>query len=191
MRWPALFLTALFVLAILAGCRNPIVVSGSTLPTGASGRLLQDRAIFDAVGAALAGSSSRVLVEMYEFGRPDLEQALIAARGRGVEVRLIVDPTVSQSAATARRLLAAGMPVRLYPIDDRAQQIDHVKLLIADSEALVGGMNWGAHSDRNHDYALQLADGPSLARLTEVFEQDWALAGGVPRPLPRVAGAIA
>src|SRR5262245_13096677 len=38
--------------------------------------------------------------------------------------------TVPASAATADGLLAAGLAVRAYPVDDRRHQIDHVKLLL-------------------------------------------------------------
>ena len=92
---------------------------------------------------------------------------------------------------TGRQLAAAGVPVRYYPVDDHAQQIDHVKLLLGDDSALVGGMNWGATSDRNHDYALLLRAPPDLRRLSRIFEQDWALAGGSPAPLPAEPGPIA
>jgi phosphatidylserine/phosphatidylglycerophosphate/cardiolipin synthase-like enzyme len=66
-----------------------------------------------------------------------------------------------------------------------------VKLLIADGEAVVGGMNWGAHSDRNHDFVLETRVTAELARLVAVFEQDWALAGGEPAPLAATSGEIA
>jgi len=59
-----------------------------------------------------------------------------------------------------------------------------VKLLIADDEAVVGGMNWGAHSDRNHDYVLETRDADEVERLVRIFEQDWSLAGGEPRLVP-------
>jgi cardiolipin synthase A/B len=155
-----------------------------------AGNLWQDGRIFVAVGDTVSTSMSRVLVEMYEFGRGDLALALVAARARGADVRVVLDPTVPVTLGTGRRLLAAGVPVRYYPVDDSAQQIDHVKLLVGDDRALVGGMNWGATSSRNHDYALLLRSPPDLERLTGIFEQDWALAGGSPAPLPPVSGAI-
>jgi phosphatidylserine/phosphatidylglycerophosphate/cardiolipin synthase-like enzyme len=66
-----------------------------------------------------------------------------------------------------------------------------VKLLIVDAEAVVGGMNWGAHSDRNHDYALETRIGFEVGRLAQVFAQDWALARGHPSPLPATVALIA
>jgi len=45
-------------------------------------------------------------------------------------------------------------------------------------------MNWGAHSDRNHDYVLETSDAVEVDRLVRIFEQDWSLAGGEPRLVP-------
>jgi len=52
-------------------------------------------------------------------------------------------------------------------------------------------MNWGAHSDRNHDYVLETSLQAEVTRLVRIFEQDWALAGGRPAPLAAITGEIA
>jgi len=145
--------------------------------------LWQDAGIFQLVGRLIGSARTRVMVEMYELGRRDVVGALGAAHARGVEVRVITDPTVRASSRSAATLDSLGVAERVYPVDDVRHQIDHVKLLIADGEAVVGGMNWGAHSDRNHDYVLETRDPPEIARLVRIFDQDWALAGGNPEPL--------
>jgi cardiolipin synthase len=154
-------------------------------------RLWQDAAIFTLVGRLIGSAQRRVLVEMYELGRPDLVRALGAAALRGVQVRVITDPTVKASRRSAARLDALRVAERAYPVDDALHQIDHVKLLIADGEAVVGGMNWGAHSDLNHDYVLETEVPIEVDRLTRIFDQDWNLAGGRPSPLAAQAGEIA
>lgn len=128
---------------------------------------------------------------MYELGRPDIVDALGAAQARGVAVRVITDPTVGASRKSARTLDALHVAERAYPVDDSRHQIDHVKMLVADGEAAVGGMNWGKSSDRNHDYVLEIKPGAQVDRVTRIFEQDWALAGGHPAPLSSDAGPIA
>jgi len=104
--------------------------SSAPVPSPEAGGLWQDARIFTAVRATLDAAQSRVLVEMYEFGRQDLVLALVAAHSRGAEVRVILDPTVPPTLLTGRQLATAGVPVRFYPVDDHAQQIDHVKLLV-------------------------------------------------------------
>lgn len=146
-------------------------------------RLWQDASIFTLVAGLIGGAHTRVLVEVYELARRDLVNGIWAARRRGLDVRVITDPTVVASRRSAAELDRLGVPERAYPVDDARHQIDHLKLLIADGEAVVGGMNWGAHSDRNHDYVLETRIPAEIERLVAIFEQDWTLAGGRPAPL--------
>ena len=176
----------------LVGCSSPALAApGPSGDAAAQVRLWQDAQIFDLVGRLIGTAHRRVLVEIYELGRPDLVGALAASRSRGVEVRLIVDPTVKVSRQSMARLRALGLDARAYPVDDRRHQIDHVKLLIADAEAAVGGMNWGRHSDRNHDYVLETRLTDEVDRLVRIFDQDWALTGGHPAPLAAASTLVA
>jgi phosphatidylserine/phosphatidylglycerophosphate/cardiolipin synthase-like enzyme len=180
----------------LVGCSGPAPATAAAGPPSPSFgapsiALWQDASIFKLVGALIAHATHRVLVEVYEIGRADLVGEIADARRRGADVRVLTDPTVDVSRASLDDLQRAGVQARFYPVDDSAKQIDHVKLLIADGDAVVGGMNWGAHSDRNHDYVLDTRIAPELARVTAIFEQDWALAAGSPAPLPPASMAIA
>jgi phosphatidylserine/phosphatidylglycerophosphate/cardiolipin synthase-like enzyme len=157
---------------------------------GQSVRLWQDAGIFKLVGGLIVSARARVLVEMYELGRPDILSELGEAVGRGVRVRVITDPTVSASRHSASVLDTLGVSERVYPVDDGRRQIDHVKLLIADDVAVVGGMNWGKHSDRNHDYVLETRVTLEVERLVRIFDQDWSLSGGHPAPLPPLHGEV-
>jgi phosphatidylserine/phosphatidylglycerophosphate/cardiolipin synthase-like enzyme len=169
---------------------------GGALPTSGSGRpepvaLWQDAEIFQLVAKLIETARIRVMVEMYELGRRDLVSALGAAHARGVAVQVITDPTVNASRRSAVLLDRLQVPERVYPVDDVRHQIDHVKLLIADDEAVVGGMNWGAHSSRNHDYVLETRVPVEISRLGRIFRQDWDLAGGRPAPLAPERSEIA
>jgi len=180
----------LLFLLPLAGCSSPAYAT-SVSPPGGEVRLWQDAAIFQLVGRLVDSARTRVLVEMYELGRAEIVASLGAAKARGVVVRVITDPTVRASRDSSGQLDLLGVASRAYPVDDGRHQIDHVKLLIADGEAAVGGMNWGRHSERNHDYVLQTQVVADVDRLVLVFEQDWALAGGHPAPLRTWSGAVA
>src|SRR5579872_1275960 len=175
----------------MAGCSSqavtrPIVPAAAAVgPTPAGAEpvtLWQDATIFSLVSRLIATAHQRVLVEMYELGRKDLVGELGAAESRGVAVRVLTDPTVMASRHSAATLDSLGVPERVYPVDDGRHQIDNVKLLVAGGVAAVGGMNWGAHSDRNHDYVLETHVTVDIDRLARIFEQDWSLAGGRPSP---------
>jgi phosphatidylserine/phosphatidylglycerophosphate/cardiolipin synthase-like enzyme len=115
-------------------------------------------------------------VEIYEFDRVDLADALIAAGRRGVRVRVVEDPTVAVNAATSARLRQAGAELLIFPVQTR--QIDHVKLLIVDSRtAIFGGMNWGSTSWRNHDFDIAIS-GPAVVHLACIFAADVVRSGG-------------
>lgn len=159
--------------------------------SGGPVRLWQDASIFQLVGGLIGSAQVRVLVEMYELGREDVLLQLGEAVGRGVGVRVITDPTVGESRRSVAVLDSLGVPQRVYPIDDVRHQIDHVKLLIVDEVAAVGGMNWGKHSDHNHDYVLETRVAIDVDRLVRIFDQDWSLAGGHPSPLAAVVGEVA
>jgi phosphatidylserine/phosphatidylglycerophosphate/cardiolipin synthase-like enzyme len=120
---------------------------------------------------------------MYEFQRQDLAWEIMNAHDRGVEVTAIMDPSERSSRRVWTLLRQAGITVVAFPVEP--QTIDHVKLLIVDSAfAIVGGINWGRHSEENRDYDL-LASGPVVANLERIFEQDLAIAGR-PAALPEV-----
>lgn len=182
---------SMLVLA-LSGCGSRAAAPPSG-PAGGDFRLWQDASIFTAVRSlvAAAGAGQPLWLEMYEFDRPDLESAVVAAKERGADVRVIVDRTVRASERTAGRLAARGVAVRAYPVDDSRHQIDHVKLLISGADCLVGGMNWGRHSWANHDYVFETGRPDVLPRLRAIFEQDWGTSGGHPAPLAPSPGPVA
>ena len=148
----------------------PITIGADTvrvLPRGSTA--------FPVILSLIAQATHSVDAEMYEFGRDDIASALVDAHARGVAVTVIIDPTVAATEATAGRLRAAGIDVLDYPV--RKQLIDHVKLLVVDGTvAVVGGINWGATSDRNHDVDAQIS-GPAAHNLERIFQGDLVACG--------------
>lgn len=177
----------------LVGCSSPARLPDTAIAPAPAGAavLWQDASIFTLVGGLINSARHRVLIEIYELGRTDIVQELGSATARGIDVRVITDPTVKESQQSVALLDSLGVHERVYPVDDARHQIDHVKLLIADDEAAVGGMNWGKHSHRNHDYFLETRIRSDVDRLARIFEQDWSLAGGQPAPLPAVTADVA
>lgn len=158
--WRALLVT-LLVSASLAGCglwpaSNALPHTPSPVKTSDGRELLWSGDIKRKAIDMIAESRHRVYVDIYECSDPDLLRALIAARRRGVEVRVVLDATEQHSEAIALpALVRAGIdttPIRIK------QGIDHVKMIIADGDVLIGGMNFGADSWENHDASVYLPD---------------------------------
>ena len=136
---------------------------------------------FASIQQQLKQARRSIQLEMYEFQRPDLAGMILDAFARGVTVTALMDPSERSSRSIWALLQQAGIPVIAFPIEPRT--IDHVKLLIVDSErAIVGGINWGRKSSLNHDFDL-LIEGPAVFNLGRVFAQDLAIAGQ-PSPVP-------
>jgi cardiolipin synthase len=158
---------ALAVPAIVAA---PIVSGADQLvplPDGSSA--------FVAIVEELRHARRSIDLELYEFQRLDLAALLLDARDRGVTVTAIKDPSERSSTTIWAQLEAGGVKVLAFPLE--RMTIDHVKLLIVDGvRAIVGGINWGTHSTKNHDVDV-LASGPVVDNLERVFKQDLALAG--------------
>jgi phosphatidylserine/phosphatidylglycerophosphate/cardiolipin synthase-like enzyme len=180
-----LLLLALMAASCAPGRTPSPAVAAVALPPAATGPitagadqllLLPDGpAAFTAIIDELRGASRSIELELYEFQRMDLAAMLLDARGRGVTVTAIKDPSERSSRTTWAELEQGGVRVVAFPVERLT--IDHVKLLIVDGRrAIVGGINWGTHSPLNHDFDV-LATGPVVDNLERVFQQDLALAG--------------
>jgi len=124
----------------------------------------------------------------YNSTRPDVVQALLDARGRGVEVRVITedsrldDPWVAQ-------LRSAGIPVWSDSIGPNSSWLMHNKFAVRDARDAdtTDDRVWAASYNPNDgelraDFALELPM-PGLARAyTTEFEQMWGGSGMTPRP---------
>jgi phosphatidylserine/phosphatidylglycerophosphate/cardiolipin synthase-like enzyme len=112
----------------------------------------------------IANARSRIEIAAYAFTSRPITEALIAARRRGVAVRLVADARSNQESPYARAafgaLLSAGAQVRL---NDR-YAIHHDKFVIADGSTLeTGSFNFTASAaSRNSENALVVAKAPKL-----------------------------
>src|SRR5438094_1354118 len=188
-----LLLLALLAASCAPGRTAPPIGAGLALPpvmpapiSSGSDQLvpLPDGATaFAAIVGELGHARHSIDIELYEFQRLDLAALLLDARERGVTVTAIRDPSERSSRTVWAELEQGGVRVVAFPLERLT--IDHVKLLILDgARAIVGGINWGTHSPKNHDFDV-LATGPVVDNLERVFKQDLALSGdpgGIPAP---------
>ncbi len=105
----------LFISLCLVGCSNPAHPVPSFASSGAAQpvRLWQDASIFGLVKDLISSAHVRVMVEMYELERADLLRELGEAVRRGVNVRVITDPTVTVNRRSTAVLASRGVPERV------------------------------------------------------------------------------
>ncbi len=147
---------------------------------------------YAAMLAAIAGARRSVALASYIFRDDDVGgafvDALIAAKRRGVEVRVLLDGVGSGyfRSAVAGRLRAGDIPAARFMHTYLPWRMpflnmrNHKKLLIVDSSAgFTGGLNIGAEYSAQASGARHVEDvhvrveGPIVTRLTDDFTQDW------------------
>lgn len=101
----------------------------------------------------------------YSFTSPEVVRALIAARRRGVDVRVVVDDKGNRSKASlaALNVLAnAGIPLRT----NRQYKIMHDKVIVTDGQNVeTGSFNYTrSAAESNSENALVVRGVPALAQ---------------------------
>lgn len=109
-------------------------------------------------------------------------QAIEAAADRGVAVRFLAEDKFYQTyPQTLDRLAArAGIQVRRYRVAELMGGVLHAKYFIVDGrEAYLGSQNFDWRSlEHIQELGVELRVGSVVNALADVFETDWALAGG-------------
>ena len=99
--------------------------------------------------------------------------ALEAAAARGVDVRILLDPSQPSSAPSYAALRGAGVDVRWY----RSQgELLHAKAIVADATAvLFGSANWsGGGFARNRELDIELPGACCSGRgMLAQMDLDW------------------
>lgn len=119
-------------------------------------------------------AKSSILVAAYSFTSKPIAVALVDAKRRGIDVRVVADQKANQASYTATQFLAnEGVPVRLngkYPIH-------HNKFMVVDGGIVeTGSFNYtGAAAEKNAENVLVITGDGNLARqyATE-WERLWA-----------------
>ncbi|PWI58960.1 phospholipase D-like domain-containing protein [Sulfoacidibacillus thermotolerans] len=180
------------LLLLLSGCTSMDGMSAGQFPnpvTQGDETLLWGPEIKPEALKMIDQSTSFCHLTMYELSDPNILQALLRAKVRGVDVEVVLDATEPHSQSVALPFLQAHqIKVRTLSISGG---ISHIKSLVVMThhgmQALLGGMNFGTYSWENHDASVYFTH-PS-PEFEGLFEQDYARAGGNPEvpvayPLP-------
>ena len=121
----------------------------------------------------ISRANESVHVMVYGFTLDDLSEALIEAKGRGVEVRVLVDDVTAKSYPQSLSYLKEhGVPVRL---DESPKVTTHVKLVLIDGNySLIGSHNWTESALKyNHELSVLIESGSVYEALEGYFNGIW------------------
>ncbi|QNT77569.1 phospholipase D family nuclease [Entomobacter blattae] len=140
---------------------NSSVLPAPTLQAGFSPEGSAEALVLSVINNAQ--SSLRIMA--YSFTAPNITTALINAKARGVDVRMVVDEKGNRALYSMRALTAlkeAGILIRT----DSDFAIQHDKVIIADEETVeTGSFNYTQSAERrNSENALVISHSPQLAK---------------------------
>lgn len=134
--------------------------------------------------AAIGGAARTLRVKMFVFSDPSLLKAVVAARRRGVKVRVMLNPARRRGEhdndATRTALEQADIEVKDA---NPAFALTHEKSMVVDDEtAFVKSLNWATRNlTETRDYAVVTKRGHDVAEVIECFEADWHRHAFAPR----------
>jgi PLD-like domain len=122
----------------------------------------------------IQGAQTTIDIAIYEFTRTEIANALIAARNRGVAIRLLADSSEAAASGSAiPHLEAAGIPVKRTI--GSGGGIMHDKVAIFDGQVLLtGSYNWSTTAEEENDENALFIRTPSLiAAYQSTFDRLW------------------
>jgi cardiolipin synthase len=127
---------------------------------------------WDDATALIDGATSSIELQMYLFTVDEVADRLVAAKNRGVDVRVLLDPDHDGNPDVRAQLSAAGVQVKDAP---SRFEFSHAKYLVVDGDTAIvmsGNFNYDAYSEERN-YAATLHDPDDVADLRAIFEADW------------------
>jgi len=126
---------------------------------------------------ALAAAQRSIRIKMFIFTDPALLDAVKAARARGVDVRVMLNPArrsgEAENEASRAALVAAGVSVAdSHPVFE----VTHEKSMVVDGEvAYVMSLNWDRDNvTRARDYAVVTHHRHEVDEIVACFDADWS-----------------
>jgi cardiolipin synthase A/B len=130
----------------------------------------------EAILAPINAARHSMNIRMFLFTDPSLINAVIAARRRGVKVRVMLNPArrdgTSDNAATREMLKQEGVAVR----DSSAEfAVTHQKSMVIDDKVgFIESLNWETRDlTVTRDYAVETTGKAEVAEMVRCFDADW------------------
>jgi phosphatidylserine/phosphatidylglycerophosphate/cardiolipin synthase-like enzyme len=154
---------------VAASVPAPLVDAGITVASTLPGAEIRPLAL-----QLIAGARHSLRLELFVLTDTGIVHALESAHARGVDARVLMDPSQHSSDPSFQSLVAAGVPVRWYRTRG---ELLHAKAIVADSQGvLFGSANWsGGGFARNHELDIETLQAPVIAgAILDQMALDWA-----------------
>jgi len=122
----------------------------------------------DEIVSTIGGAKKSILVQAYSFTSAPVAKALVDAKKRGVDVRVILDKSQKkQRYSSSTFLVNEGIPTWI----DSKVAIAHNKVMVIDGETVItGSFNFTkAAQQRNAENLLIIRD----ANLAKIYSKNW------------------
>jgi len=125
---------------------------------------------------ALNAARRSVQIRMFLFTDPTMLDTVVAAKKRGVVVRVMLNPArrdgTSDNDETRKKLVAAGIEVR---DSNPGFALTHQKSMVIDEQTgFVESLNWETRDlTETRDYAVTTTHGIEVEEMIACFEADW------------------
>jgi phosphatidylserine/phosphatidylglycerophosphate/cardiolipin synthase-like enzyme len=124
--------------------------------------------------AVIASANSSIHMIIYSFTNTQIASALVLAKNRGVDVKIIMDGSeaASNNLAVEAVLNQGGVPLKIYT---PANGIVHDKVAVVDGKIVItGSYNWSYSAENYNDENLLILHSTALAAQYETtFEGLW------------------
>lgn len=127
----------------------------------------QDNIMTDKILTYVNQAQKYIYLPVFVITHKGLEEALLKAKSRGVDVKVIVDATnVGATKSSVYRLRTSGIPVKA---ENYAGKLHSKSMIIDDKYVIAGSMNFSRSGEKYNDENVLIMESPRIA----VFYRDF------------------
>ncbi|MFA5382432.1 MAG: phospholipase D-like domain-containing protein [Candidatus Micrarchaeia archaeon] len=124
----------------------------------------------DEIISLINNAQKSIDIEMYVFTSANIQNALINARNRGVEVRVILEQEIETNEDSFYKLISNGIETKWAP---RKFSRTHSKFMIIDNKLIFVGSTNFSNSALTSNREAAVLTSCSVSNFIDIFEQDW------------------
>lgn len=135
-----------------------------------------DQELNQEIVGVIQNADKFVYFAVYTFTRPDIENALLAAKYRGLKVIGITDTQQYETLPSQKKIINDLRSHDIPVYEQNTSGIMHMKAIVTDKEYASGSYNWTASATTINDEVLEVSSNPAVREkyqkiIEEVFEK--------------------